>query len=154
LLKLVWIAYSRGYGKNYSRVGKYKLRVWTVWILFEESAGHSEYSAKNWLHLPPTTKEHCEDPCQIGGGGLLGPLGPGPAHRHRYYRLLIRGSRFLDFLDFLTLTTEFGLAKDQSRKGVFPYFHVFLCDNEFFGPKKVKRSLNRVTKFFSSKRSI
>jgi hypothetical protein len=38
--------------------------------------------------------------------------------------------RFFDFFDFQFLTTEYGLAKDQSSKGVLLYFHVFLCGNE------------------------
>jgi hypothetical protein len=42
------------------------------------------------------------------------------------------------------------MARDQSRKGVFLYFHVFLCGNEFLGPKKGEKSLNRVKKCFPS----
>jgi hypothetical protein len=40
-----------------------------------------------------------------------------------------KGSRIFDVFDFQCLTTEFGFKKefkDQSRKGVFLYFHVFL----------------------------
>jgi hypothetical protein len=57
----------------------------------------------------------------------------------------------LDFLDFQFLTTEFGLAKefqDQSRKGALLYFHIFLCGNEFLGPKKRKKSLDPTNFFF------
>jgi hypothetical protein len=49
------------------------------------------------------------------------------------------GSRFLDFYNFQYLTTEFGLAKefkDQSRKGIFLYFHVFLAGDEFLVQKR------------------
>jgi hypothetical protein len=50
-----------------------------------------------------------------------------------------RASRLLDFLDFQYLTTEFGLVKEflgQRRKGVFLYFDVILCGNEFLGLKQ------------------
>jgi hypothetical protein len=56
-----------------------------------------------------------------------------------YTVLYNRESRFFDFL---YITTEFGLIKefkDRSKKGVFK-FYVFLSGNEFFGPKKRKKS--------------
>jgi hypothetical protein len=56
------------------------------------------------------------------------------------------------FLDFQQLTAEFGLAKersDQSKKGVFLDFCVFLCGNELLGPKYVKKSIIRVRNLFS-----
>jgi hypothetical protein len=63
--------------------------------------------------------------------------------------MVSRGNRFLEiFLDFIYLTTGFGLATefyDQKRNGVFLYLHA-LCGNEFMGPKKRKR---KTQKFFS-----
>jgi hypothetical protein len=49
---------------------------------------------------------------------------------------------FWIFLDFKFPTTEFGFAnefQDQSRKGVFLNFRVFLWGNQFLGPKKEKK---------------
>jgi hypothetical protein len=63
-----------------------------------------------------------------------------------------KGTRFLNFLDFQSLTTVFGLGKefsDQNRNGVFFYFHVFLCGNEFFWPKQLKKKLIGADIFFS-----
>jgi hypothetical protein len=61
---------------------------------------------------------------------------------------------FFLYFQLLPVITEFGLAKellDQSRKGVFLYFHVFLPGNEFLGPKKEKKSQNTVgSNIFSS----
>jgi hypothetical protein len=50
------------------------------------------------------------------------------------------GSRFFGFLDFQA--TELGLAKefkDQSSKGVFLYFHVFLPGNVFLWAQKSEK---------------
>jgi hypothetical protein len=49
--------------------------------------------------------------------------------------------KLLLIFGFFGFSIEFGLAKefdDQSRKGVFLYFHVFLGGNEFLEPKKRK----------------
>jgi hypothetical protein len=46
----------------------------------------------------------------------------------------IRGSRYFEFLDFQYLKTE-----DQSRKGVFLYFHVLLPGYEFVGTPKMRK---------------
>jgi hypothetical protein len=64
-----------------------------------------------------------------------------------------RESRFLDFLDFQDLTTEFGLAKefyDQSRKGVSFIFMSSCPEMSFFGLKKENNLLIKVKKVFSS----
>jgi hypothetical protein len=53
----------------------------------------------------------------------------------------LAGVDFWIFFDFQYLTAELGLAKefeDQSRKGVFLYFHISLCGMSFWGPKKRK----------------
>jgi hypothetical protein len=57
--------------------------------------------------------------------------------------MYIMGVDFWIFWIFNFLTTEFGLAnevEDQSRKGNFLYFHVFLCGNVFLWPKKRGKS--------------
>jgi hypothetical protein len=57
------------------------------------------------------------------------------------------GDGVVDFwifmLDFRSITTEFGLSKefqDQREKGVFLYFHVFLCRTQFVGGLKKLKS--------------
>jgi hypothetical protein len=58
----------------------------------------------------------------------------------------------LDCLDIQFLTSEFRLAKEfqnQSRKGVFLYFDVFLPGNEFLEPKKSLTVMG--SKLFSAK---
>jgi hypothetical protein len=54
-------------------------------------------------------------------------------------------------LDFRSLTTEFELAKNSKTKEENAFFFIFLspyAEMSFFGPKKVKKSLNRVKKCF------
>jgi hypothetical protein len=50
-----------------------------------------------------------------------------------------RGSRFLDFLDFQYITTEFGLAKELKTKVEMVFFFIFMssyAEMSFWGLQK------------------
>jgi hypothetical protein len=67
------------------------------------------------------------------------------------FYLTTRGSRFLEFLDFRSLTTEFILAQNSTTKVGNAFFFIIMssyAEMRLLEPKKGMKSLNLVKKYF------